>query len=116
MRRYRSHGPQGPGVSPQCVPGGDERPHLLPWSGARAPDASLPPLVPLPLLTQSELEVLLDAADGLTVRDSARKRHKSGETVKSQRRQVLLKLGARNMTHAVALAAAAGRISRSKAA
>ena len=116
MRRYRSHGPNGHSVYPQCVPGGEEHPHLLPWLGASTPDAPRPPLDPLPLLTPSELEVLLDAADGLTVRDSASKRHKSGETVKSQRKQILLKLGARNMTHAVALAVIAGRIPTAKAA
>jgi DNA-binding NarL/FixJ family response regulator len=52
--------------------------------------------------------VLLDAARGLTVVESAALRNKGSETVKSQRKQVLLKLSARNMTQAVALAVSDG--------
>jgi DNA-binding NarL/FixJ family response regulator len=54
-------------------------------------------------LSQSERDVLEDAAEGLTVLESARARFKGTETVKTQRRSILLKLGARNMTHAVAM-------------
>ena len=54
-------------------------------------------------LTASEREVLADAARGLTVDESARVRGKGGETVKTQRASILLKLGARNMAHAVSL-------------
>jgi DNA-binding CsgD family transcriptional regulator len=102
VRPYRSHGPNGPGVYPQCVPGGHEQPHLLAWADAGAP-------APQPLrvsagLTPSEREVLADAADGFTVRESAKRRHKSAETVKTQRKRIMLKLGARNITQAVGIA------------
>jgi LuxR family maltose regulon positive regulatory protein len=56
-------------------------------------------------LSPSELGVLEDAAFGLTVQESAMRRVKSPETVKSQRKSMLAKLGARNMAHAVAIAA-----------
>jgi DNA-binding NarL/FixJ family response regulator len=102
VRRYRSHGPNGPGVYPQCVPGGNEQPHLLGWAdaGAAAPQGLRVPTV----LTQSEREVLGDAAHGFTVRESAKRRHKSTETVKTQRKRIMLKLGARNITQAVGIA------------
>jgi DNA-binding NarL/FixJ family response regulator len=61
-------------------------------------------------LSPSELGVLRDAAEGLSVLESAHRRQKGSETVKSQRRSVLLKLGARNITHAVALAVLDGSI------
>jgi DNA-binding CsgD family transcriptional regulator len=48
--------------------------------------------------------VLDDAADGLTVQESARRRRKSPETVKSQRKTLMVKLGARNIANAVAIA------------
>jgi DNA-binding CsgD family transcriptional regulator len=54
-------------------------------------------------LTVSESEVLADAALGLTVGESARVRGKGRETVKTQRASILLRLGARNMAHAVSL-------------
>jgi DNA-binding CsgD family transcriptional regulator len=54
-------------------------------------------------LSRSELDVLEDAANGLTTRESALHRSKSPETVKSQRTSVLAKLGARNMVQAVAI-------------
>jgi DNA-binding NarL/FixJ family response regulator len=54
-------------------------------------------------LTANEREVLVDAAHGLTVDESARVRGKGPETVKTQRASILLKLGARNMVHAVSL-------------
>jgi DNA-binding NarL/FixJ family response regulator len=56
------------------------------------------------VLTPSEREVLGDAADGFTVRESARRRQKSTETVKTQRKRIMLKLGARNITQAVGIA------------
>jgi DNA-binding NarL/FixJ family response regulator len=56
-------------------------------------------------LSRSELDVLEDAANGLTTRQSASNRSKSAETVKSQRTSVLAKLGARNMVQAVAMTA-----------
>jgi DNA-binding CsgD family transcriptional regulator len=86
-------------VYPQCVPRGGEQPHLLRW---QAVDALAH--VDLPDLSQSERDVFDDAAAGLSVVETARKRFKGSETVKTQRRSILLKLGARNMAHAVALA------------
>jgi DNA-binding CsgD family transcriptional regulator len=100
VRPYRSHGPHGPGVYPQCVPPTGEPPHLLAWGETMpAQSAKLDTIT----LSPSERAVLDDAALGLTVAETARKRGKSRETVKSQRRSILLKLGARNMPHAIAV-------------
>ena len=52
-------------------------------------------------LTESELTVLRAAADGLTVVETARLLSYSPETIKSKRRQVIAKAGARNMAQAV---------------
>jgi DNA-binding CsgD family transcriptional regulator len=100
VRRYRSHGPAGPGVYPQCVPRGGEPAHLLAWTHERGPRRT----AELPTLSPSEAAVLDDAADGLTVQESARRRRKSPETVKSQRKTLMVKLGARNIANAVAIA------------
>jgi DNA-binding NarL/FixJ family response regulator len=100
VRRYRSHGPKGPGIYPQCVPGGDEQPHLLDWTPMRA---RVERANPQQDLSPSELGVLRDAAVGMTSNESARSRSKSSETVKSQRKSILMKLGARNMAQAVAV-------------
>jgi DNA-binding CsgD family transcriptional regulator len=111
VRRYRSHGPNGPGVYPQCVPTGGAQPHLLAWLEASAtprPEANFGSgahTSSRSALSASERDVLVDAAAGLSVRESAARRQKGAETVKTQRRSLMLKLGARNMTHAVALAA-----------
>lgn len=113
VRPYRAVGPDGPGVYPQCVPRGTERPHLLSWMESSAP-ASV--TVQGAVLSPTELDVLRDAARGLTVVESGASRFKSPETVKSQRRQIMMKLGARNMTHAVALAAAADLLDLERAA
>src|SRR4051794_6089863 len=123
IRRYRTVGPQGPGVYLQCVPERGE-PHLL--SAALAPaseragltvratvsDAPAPapydaPDAPdLPFgLTKAELTVLKKAAQGLTVSETADTLHKGAETVKTQRNRIILKFGARNITHAVCIAA-----------
>ena len=77
-----------------------DEPHLLVWEQDRrdAPTRSL-----TADLSRSELDVLEDAANGLTTRESAVERSKSPETVKSQRTSVLAKLGARNMVQAVAI-------------
>jgi DNA-binding CsgD family transcriptional regulator len=56
-------------------------------------------------LSPSEFAVLEDAAEGLTVSESALKRIKSPATVKGQRAAVLVKLRARNIVHAVAMMA-----------
>ena len=63
-------------------------------------------------MTAVEREILTDAAAGLTMVESATKRDKGLETVKSQRRHILIKLDARNMTHAVSIAVRDGLIER----
>ncbi|MDX6567341.1 MAG: Bacterial regulatory protein luxR family [Gaiellales bacterium] len=110
LRRCRTQGPNGPGIYPRCVPGGGEQSHLLSWADSRgvpAPRADdhgvSPPPVEMPGLSRSERGVLGDAANGMSVIETATSRSKSPETVKSQRRTILLKLGARNMPHAVAM-------------
>jgi DNA-binding CsgD family transcriptional regulator len=100
VRRYRSHGPAGPGVYPQCVPRGGEPAHLLAWMQADEPRR----LAEFPKLSPSEAAVLEDAGEGLTVQESARRRLKSPETVKTQRKTLMTKLGARNIANAVAIA------------
>jgi DNA-binding CsgD family transcriptional regulator len=100
VRRYRTTGLAGPGVYPQCVPARDGLPHLLEWPGlAIAPTSFEDPCD----LTDCELDVLSDAAAGLTTVETAHKRVKGVETVKTQRRSILLKLGARNMAHAIGM-------------
>jgi DNA-binding CsgD family transcriptional regulator len=100
VRRYRSHGPSGPGVYPQCVPAGGDRPHMLAW-----PEIVSAPAVRSSIsgLSLSERGVLIDASNGMTVIETAASRSKSPETVKTQRRSILLKLGARNMAQAVGM-------------
>ncbi|MDX6569349.1 MAG: Bacterial regulatory protein luxR family [Gaiellales bacterium] len=100
VRRYRTQGPTGPGVYPQCVPGNGDAPHLLGWLEA-LPGTGL--RGDLEVLTAAEMDVLTDAANGLTRAESAAKRFKGSETVKTQRRSILLKLGARNMAQAVGM-------------
>ena len=100
VRRYRTQGPAGPGVYPQCVPANDDAPHLLSWRDEPATAALRDDLQ---VLTATEMDVLTDAANGLTRAESAAKRFKGSETVKTQRRSILLKLGARNMAQAVGM-------------
>jgi DNA-binding NarL/FixJ family response regulator len=101
VRRYRTQGPAGPGVYPQCVPANGDAPHLLGWLDE---PTQLAVRSDLKVLTPTELDVLTDAANGLTRAESAAKRFKGAETVKTQRRSILLKLGARNMAQAVGMA------------
>lgn len=100
VRHYRAYGPEGPGVYPQCVPADDE-PHLLAW--AERASAVAPRHEPS-CLSLPELGVLDDAMHGMTVTESAANRSKGPETVKTQRKAILLKLGARNMAQAAAIA------------
>jgi DNA-binding CsgD family transcriptional regulator len=100
VRRYRTHGPSGPGVYPQCVPSDGNQPHLLSWTDIRTAPA---PRSDTSGLSISERGVLDDAASGMTVIETAASRSKSPETVKTQRRSILLKLGARNMAQAVGM-------------
>ncbi len=59
-------------------------------------------------LSPAERQVLHDAANGLTGAESARQLGKSYETVKTQRSQIVLKLGARNLAHAVSIGVSTG--------
>jgi DNA-binding CsgD family transcriptional regulator len=70
----------------------------------RPDERSIPRSTGLSSLSAAERHVLDDAAAGLTAKETAIRHAKSLETVKSQRRSILLKLGARNMAHAVKLA------------
>jgi DNA-binding CsgD family transcriptional regulator len=130
IRPYRTDGPLGRAVYLQCVPR-DGAPHLLDPPGAARSSgltlrASEGELVPLPTyeaeltlpfgLTQTELTVLQAAACGLTVPETARQLHKGAETVKTQRNKIILKIGARNMTHAVCIAAERGIVTAAAAA
>ena len=55
-------------------------------------------------LSKQELAVLRAAAEGLSAKETAAKLVKSQHTVIAQRRAIQAKLGARNLTHAIALA------------
>jgi DNA-binding CsgD family transcriptional regulator len=100
VRSYRSHGPRGAGLYPQCVPRGVERPHLLMWPRDQPTAWEGQRSAPSP----SELEVLRDAAAGLTTSECAFKRIKGAQTVKTQRKSILLKLDARDIAQAVGIA------------
>jgi DNA-binding CsgD family transcriptional regulator len=54
-------------------------------------------------LSKPELEVLRAAADGLSAQETANRLFKSHHTIVAQRRAIQAKLGARNVSHAVAL-------------
>ncbi len=84
----------------RCLPGGCS---MLDRPSLRASASSA-------RLSVSELAALALAADGFTAPERARPIYKSPATVKTQRSQVLLKLGARNMTHAVGIAFHSGLI------
>lgn len=55
-------------------------------------------------LSDAELRVLRGAAEGKSSAEQARELHRSQYTVKTHRKKILGKLGARNMVQAVALA------------
>ena len=115
VRRYRANGPEGPGVYPQCVPNDGSTPHLLSWNDDRATSDDhileitiANELASTSVLSPSELQVLCAAANGLTSIESGKRLSKGVETVKTQRHQILLKLGARNITQAVCIATEQG--------
>lgn len=56
-----------------------------------------------PISASRERAVLETAARGLTVEEAAAELFLSPETVRTYRKRVLQRTGARNMTHAVAL-------------
>jgi DNA-binding CsgD family transcriptional regulator len=109
ITRSRTRGSQGLGVYLQCIPQNGDAPHLVstpayPRGASRVPAHAV--------VTDVERDILTDAAAGLTMVESATKREKGIETVKSQRRHILSKLDARNMTHAVSIAVRDGLIER----
>jgi two-component system, NarL family, response regulator len=59
-------------------------------------------------LNEREAEILAGAANGETAAQTGARLFLSPETVKSYRKRVIAKLGARNGTHAVALALRSG--------
>ena len=61
-------------------------------------------------LTRRHIEVLQGMADGLTVKEIAAAQHISSNTVKSQGWELRRRMGARNTTHAVAIALREGII------
>lgn len=63
-------------------------------------------------LTTGQLSVLAAAAAGESPEDTARRLVVTYDTVRSQRQRAVHRLGARSVTHAVALAVAAGWITR----
>jgi DNA-binding CsgD family transcriptional regulator len=65
------------------------------------------------VLTVREAECLTWAARGKTSEEIARVLHRSSETVEFHLSNAMLKLGARNRTHAVAIATARGLIAAS---
>jgi DNA-binding CsgD family transcriptional regulator len=121
VRPYRTSGPRGRGIYQQCVPANGDAPHLLevldPRLGRihRGGETHLRGEVKLvdgvpSVLTPSELDVLCAAANGLTSAETAVSLVKGEATVKTQRRQILLKLGARNIAHAVCIATEDGLV------
>lgn len=61
-------------------------------------------------LTPREVEVLQFVADGKTAEETGKALFLAGETVKSYRKRVIAKLGARNGSEAVAIAMRRGLI------
>ena len=61
-------------------------------------------------LNDREHEILAGAAEGETAAQTGARLYLSTETVKSYRKRIIAKLGARNGTHAVALALRAGKL------
>jgi DNA-binding CsgD family transcriptional regulator len=61
-------------------------------------------------LNDRETEILAGAAEGETAAQTGARLFLSPETVKSYRKRIIAKLGARNGTHAVALALRAGKL------
>ena len=61
-------------------------------------------------LNDRETEVLAGAAEGETAAQTGARLYLSPETVKSYRKRIIEKLGARNATHAVALALRDGKL------
>lgn len=73
------------------------RPYTHSWT------VELPPDRGGSQLSNREVSVLEAAANGLTVRATAERVYMSEQTIKDYRKAIFRKLGARNITHAVAL-------------
>jgi DNA-binding CsgD family transcriptional regulator len=114
VRRARVAGPRGRGIYPECVPADGSEPHVLTWDQVAAGERPALREVRIAegyapaLLTPSELLVLCAAANGLTAAETAARLGKGTQTVKTQRGQALLKLGARNTAQAVCIATERG--------
>jgi two-component system, NarL family, response regulator len=61
-------------------------------------------------LNERETEILAGAAAGETAAQTGARLYLATETVKSYRKRIIAKLGARNGTHAVALALRSGKL------
>lgn len=61
-------------------------------------------------LNASEVRILLGAANGETSPKTAERIHLSPESVKSYRKRLVAKMGAKNLTHAVAIGLAIAMI------
>jgi DNA-binding NarL/FixJ family response regulator len=114
VRRCRTQGSRGRGIYPECVPNDGSPRHALSWEEATSTVPSVevevqlaPGLAGTPL-TQSELIVLREAANGYTSAETARRLGKGTQTVKTQRCRILLKLHAANTAQAVCIATEAG--------
>lgn len=59
---------------------------------------------PVDQLTEVELEALISAAKGETCNEAGGRLYKGYETIRTHRNAAILKLNARNITHAVAIA------------
>jgi DNA-binding CsgD family transcriptional regulator len=117
LRRFRADGPRGRAVYLFCLANGTgihrvsdepvaaDRFPRRPGASAEPSGASQPPADRFGL-SEAELEVLQHAANGLTTAETADELSKSSETVKTQRNRAILKLAARNTTHAACKAVA----------
>jgi DNA-binding CsgD family transcriptional regulator len=125
VRRFLADGELGRGLYAFCVPADDVMHALGPVQAPPGPDAAEAFETEagprgsqqdddterlFATLSPPEVDVLAAAARGLTVSETGVELHKSPQTVKSQRNAVILKLGARNMTHAVCMAAELGLV------
>jgi DNA-binding CsgD family transcriptional regulator len=120
VRPYRTSGPRGVGIYSQCIPSNGDAPHLLEIEDPRFNRFHRSEMEPRgevrivegaeTTLSPSELHVLCAAANGLTSGETAHSLMKGEATVKTQRRQILAKLGARNIAHAVCIATEDGLV------
>jgi DNA-binding CsgD family transcriptional regulator len=119
VRRCRTTGDRGRGIYPECVPNDGSRPHVLSWEQVATDERRASREVRIAesdvhtLLSPSELVVLCAAANGLTAAETAQQLGKGTQTVKTQRGQALLKLGARNTAQAVCIATECGILTTS---